>query len=138
MFAALQTFFGETLPYWWSPANLVAVTPSATWHFRWVYVDLVVACFVGAVITQFLKIRVSVKNRLQSMLWTNFFLGLALYFFRDQRLPFLGMDLWRFIQEIALIFWVNSIILFSRTGLIQEKLAEKVHERRQKYLPKAR
>ncbi|HSI20183.1 MAG TPA: hypothetical protein VLA04_00520 [Verrucomicrobiae bacterium] len=134
----LRTFFADTLPKWWSPNGLIQVSPGRAWEFRWVYVALIALLFVAGIATLFLKIRPSVKSRIQSLCWTNVFIGIVLYFFRDQRIPYLGMDLIRFIHEICLIFWINSIVYFARTGLQQELVLEKIQERRNKYLPKQR
>lgn len=98
--------------------------------------SLVALCFIGGVLSIFLKIRPSLKARLQSFFWWNTFLGVLLYFFRDQRVPYLGMDLLRLIQEIGIVFWINSIVLFSRTGLKKELIADQVKARKEKYLPK--
>ncbi len=134
----LRIFFADTLPRWWSPTGLIQVNPSNAWAFRWVYVGLIAVLLLTGIATLFLKIRPSIKSRIQSLCWTNVFIGIVLYFFRDQRIPYLGMDLIRFIQEITLIFWINSIVLFSRTGLQKELVLEKVQERRNKYLPRQR
>jgi hypothetical protein len=135
---AIKNFFGETLPRWWSPQGLIETTPPETWVFRWVYVGLLAVLLVIAIVTLFLKIRPSLKARIQALCWTNIFLGAFLYFCRDQRIPILGMDILRFIQEVALIFWVNSIVIFARTKLQDELLMEKIVSRKSKYLPKPR
>lgn len=132
----IRLFFGETLPSWWTPTGLLQVVPADQWSLKWWYVGFVGACFVLAIVTAFLRIRPSLKNRLQSLFWTNVILGLLLYFFRVQQIPYLGMDLLRFLQELGFIFWLNSVIWFSRTKLPSESIAEKVAARRDKYLPK--
>jgi hypothetical protein len=136
--AQLQQFFGTTLANWWSPKNLLLVTPSETWPLRWFYLGLLALLFIVGMVTLFLKIRPSVKGRIQNLIWVNFFLGMVLYFFRDQRIPFIGMDILRFIQELALIFWINGIVLFARTQVPKETIAEKVAARKSKYLPKSK
>lgn len=132
----LSVFFRSTLPDWWSPKGLIQVSPDAAWHFRWIYVGLIVACLLVGIISAFLKIRPSLKARIQTFAWTNGFLGIILYFLRDQRIPYVGMDLLRFLQEVGMVFWINSIVLFSKKGMRQELVAEQVQARREKYLPR--
>jgi hypothetical protein len=132
----MSNFFTETLPKYWSPSGLIQATPPATWAFRWEYAALTLICLLIAVVSIFLKIRPSVKARIQALAWTNGLIGILLYFCRDQRIPYIGMDLLRFIQEVTLIFWINSIVLFARKAIPQEILSEQVQARREKYLPK--
>jgi hypothetical protein len=134
--SALQTFWNETLLAWWSPSGYFIATPAASWPFRWVYAGIVIALLVAGIVLLFLRIRPILKGKLLSFFWTNALIGLVLYFFRDQRIPFLGMDIWRLLHEIGMIVWINNIIWYSRTGLQKVKLHEKVAERREKYLPK--
>lgn len=131
----IQVFFSETLPHWWSPSGLIQIKPAAIWLLRWEYVGLIGLCLLVAIVTLFLKIRPSLRSRIQNFAWSNVAIGLVLYFFRDQRVPYLGMDLLRFLQELGMVFWINGIVLFARKGMQKEVLAEQVQSRREKYLP---
>lgn len=131
----LHAFFTETLPSWWSPSGLIQVNPGPVWHFRWEYVGLIALCLVVALVSIFLKIRPSLKARIQAFAWTNVIIGVLLYFFRDQQIPYIGMDLLRFLQELGMVFWINGIVHFSRSKMKVEVVAEQVQARREKYLP---
>jgi hypothetical protein len=132
----LQTFWNETLPQWWSPTGYFEVTPAAQWPFREVYLGLIALLFLGGIVTLFLRFRPILKGKLLSFFWTNASIGVVLFFLRDQRIPYLGMDLLRLMHHIGMIVWVNSIIWYMRTGLRHEKLSEQIEARRAKYLPK--
>lgn len=112
-------------------------TPQPVWDWRWIYVGLIGLCFLTGIAVHFTKLRPAIKSRVNSLAWTNVCIGLVLYFARDQRLPYLGMNFLRFLQEVGLIVWINAIIWFARTHIPKEKLAEAVEARRTKYLPKA-
>jgi hypothetical protein len=132
---SFSSFVTDTVGAWWSPVGLIQVVPGDEWKFRWVYVALIAVCFLVALVVTFLKIRLSLKSRIQVFGWTNVFIGVILYFCRDQHIPYLGMDLLRFLQELGMVFWINGLILFSKKGLKAELLAEQVQARKAKYLP---
>lgn len=136
--SGISTFFSSTLPQWWSPSGFLKATPPATWPLKWEYVGLIGICLLVGIVTAFLKIRPSLKSRILSFAWTNALLGALLFFFRDQRIPYLGADVLRLLQEIGIVFWINSIVWFARNGLQAEKVAEQVALRKEKYLPKAK
>jgi hypothetical protein len=126
----------DNLEKWWSPKGLLVTQPTGIWHFQYAYAALTLACFVIALVVVFLKINPKLKARINGLLITNGFIGLVLYFSRTQELPVLGMDGLRFLQEISIVFWANSIIFYSRTHLKKEVIAEKARQRFEKYLPK--
>jgi len=130
------TSISKSLSQWL--LNLISIVPPATWAWRWFYVGVIGAFLVGGIVIIFLKIRPTVKARISNLCWTNVVLGLLLYFFRDQRVPYVGMDIFRFFQEIGMVIWINTIIWYARNQIPKEKLAEAVTERRTKYLPKTR
>ena len=119
---------------WFS--GLVAIVPPATWKFEYAYLALVIICLVGGIAVQFLKIRSSLKGKISQLLWTNFTIGIFLFAFRLGGIPAFGMDIWRFIQEVALIPWIISIVIFYRRNYKKEIVAEKVSEYKNKFLPK--
>lgn len=135
---SISSFFHTTLPTWWSPAGLIEITPLHAWVFRWWYVGLIALCLIVAVASSFLRLRQSLRVRIQNLAWTNVFIGVVLYFSRDQQLPYLGMDILRLLQEVCLVVWINATIWFYRTSYQKELVHEKVSARREKYLPKSR
>jgi uncharacterized membrane protein len=136
--STFTTWFGNLAIWqWWSPAGLFLGTPGETWKFQWSYVALVSACFIGGIILTFWKQgHPYLKSSLSRLLWSNFWLGLFLFFFRFQRIPILGMDIWRFIQEIAMIAWLVVMARTYSKQRPQEVLQEKVAAYKNRYLPK--
>jgi hypothetical protein len=123
-------------PYW-SPAGLVNMTPPAVWVFQWAYLGLIITCLVAAVAMLFAKrLRPGLRERISSFGWYNAVIGTILFFFRYQRIPLLGMDGWRFLQEIGMIVWLILIIRYARVAIPQQSLAEQVVAHKAKYLPK--
>lgn len=126
----------KSLQQYWNPATLFDLVPADTWYFMWVYVGLTGLCLLIGILLPFLKkIRPSLKQRISQLVWTNFWLGLILFFFRYQRIPILGMDIWRTAQEICLFFWIIYLFRFSRTVIKKESVQEQIEERRNRYLP---
>jgi len=128
--------FTHWLHTWFS--GLFAINPALTWPLQWAYLALVVACLIGAIILALWKEDYSFKQPLYQLLWTNFWIGIFLFFFRYQALPILGMDIWRFIQEVAIVVWLVSIVRTYRRKLPHEQLTAKVTAYKEKYLPKAK
>ena len=118
--------------------GLFATNPGMEWKFRWIYVGLIGLMLLVGIVVAFLKIHPELKRRISNLAWTNVFLGVVLYFVRDQRIPVLGMDLWRFMQEIGIVVWVNAIAWYARTGLRNQNVREAARQRFEKYLPKAK
>jgi len=126
--------FTSWLHTWFS--GLFAINPPVAWPYQWVYLALVIACFIGGIILAFWKTNYSFKQPLSSLLWTNFWIGIFLFFFRYQAIQILGMDIWRFIQEVAIVIWLFSIIRTYRRRAPQDALAAKVTAYRDRFLPK--
>ena len=129
----------SNLGKWWSPSDLIATIPPEHWKYEIGYLVMLGVFLALAIALIFMKkVRTSLKDRLYSFLWTNIILGLILFFFRVQQIPLLGMDIWRFIQEIAIVIWIALIVRFYRKVYRKEALIQKVEERKTKYLPKAK
>ena len=119
--------------------QLVQVTPPLQWNFSWLYLLLIAIFLVGAIVMLFLRrMHPPLRERWSWFFWSNIFIGAILYFMRDQRIPYLGTNLLRVAHEFFILFWLNSIIWYHRTGMKQEKLAEAAIARKEKYLPKAK
>jgi hypothetical protein len=116
--------------------NLTSMTPPFEWKFMWIYASLLIFFWIGSIVSTFIKVHPSLKSRLSAFFWTYALLGSLLFVFRYFGIPLLGMDLWRTILEISAVVWAVSIVRYALKGLRQEKLAEKIEERRTKYLPK--
>jgi len=92
---------------------------------------------VGGLVSLFVKrIPEGLRRRFNALCWNNLVIGLILFFFRYQRIPLLGMDIWRFVQEIVLIVWLVIIFRYWRRQLPKERFSEQVIAHKQKYLPK--
>jgi len=129
-------FAAHVGPYW-SPAGLFSMTPPAVWTFQWVYVGIIGACVVGGIAMLFAKkLRPGLRERISSFCWNNVVIGVILFFFRYQQIPLLGMDLWRFIQEIGMVVWLFFIYQYWTLAIPQETLAEQIVAHKNKYLPK--
>lgn len=116
--------------------NLVDVVPPSDWHFRALYVGMLALFLVVGVIIAFLRIPGEYKGRWLNFLFGNLAIGLVIYFFRTQRIPYLGMDLIRFLSEVGMLVWLNNVIWYGRTMYRHQKLQQVVVDRRSKYLPK--
>jgi hypothetical protein len=121
---------------WWNPADFLLATPPTSWSFKWIDLGLVIALFVLGLIALSPRIHESLRNRLLAFSWYNFFIAGILFLTRWAGIPVLGMDLWRFIQEIVMIIWIVFIIRYQLHHRPKEKLQEKVQEYRTRYLPK--
>jgi len=122
----------------WNPAGLVSVQPKLTWPDFYLYLGYCAIFLIGLIILLILhkRIKPSLRDQLASVCWTNLGLGVVLFFFRQQAIPLLGMDLWRFIQECATVIWIFFIFRSYVQNHPQEVMSELVKARREKYLPK--
>jgi hypothetical protein len=127
------------LDKYWSPTHLVAIQSYGDWKYMWAFLATIVVSFLGILLVFVLKKRVrpSLRTRINSLLWTYLPVSGILFFVRQQQIPLLGMDLWRFLFELAIVVWIVSIIRFYRTAYRRELVQEKIEERRNKYLPKS-
>lgn len=117
--------------------QLIQTTPPAPWNFEWLYLVLLAILLIGGIVMLFLRrMHPPLRERWMSFFWANLLIGAVLYFMRDQRIPYLGTNILRVAHELFMIFWLNSIIWYRRTGFKQEKLAEAATLRKEKYLPK--
>ena len=122
---------------WYPLKSLFSVYPPEHWKFMWAYVALIGICFLAAIALIFLKkIHPSLRSRLSNLAWTNVLLGIMLFFFRFERIPLLGMDLWRLVQEVSILAWLASIWYYWRHGFRAERLADQVVAYKEKYLPR--
>ena len=133
----IADWFATHVGPYWSPVGLVNMTPPAVWTFQWVYVGLIGACVLGGIAMIFVKkLRAGLRERISSFCWNNAVIGLILFFFRYERIPLLGMDGWRFIQELGMIVWIVFIVQYYRIAIPQQNLKEQVAAHKSKYLPK--
>jgi hypothetical protein len=137
LWSHIANWFTTVINPYWSPANLFAFTPPEAWYFERVYVVLTGLCLIAGITLLFIRtIRPGLRERFLSFSWTNFTLGLILFFFRYERIPLLGMDVWRFVQEVAMIIWIVLIYRYWQVKIPAERLAERVIAHKEKYLPK--
>jgi hypothetical protein len=134
--ALTNWFSGLSVEEIFSFKNLTSMTPPFEWKFMWIYVGILIFFWIGSIVSAFIKVHPSLKSRLSAFFWTYALLGSLLFVFRYFGIPLLGMDVWRTILEISAVVWAVSIVRYALRGLRQEKLAEKIEERRTKYLPK--
>ena len=121
---------------WVATSTLFYGTPPAIWPGQYAYAAFLAVCGVAAIVLLLVRFYPPVQERLSTLLWTNLFLGLLLYFLRVQQIPALGMDFWRYIQEISFVIWLGVILNFARIQYPIDQLAARVTERKTKYLPK--
>lgn len=115
---------------------LLETTPPPHWQYYWAYVALVIGCLLLGVIVGFSKIHPQIKSRLLVLLWVNGILGLLLWWVRLLQIPIIGMDLWRFLQELGIVIWILWIVFYVRRHYPKIKLKEQTIAYREKYLPK--
>jgi hypothetical protein len=118
--------------------NLITPLPPVVWYFQWLYLGLVLLFLLAGIVLLFVRMNTEYKNRWLNFLFGNVAIGILLYFFRDQRLPYLGMDLLRGIHEIGILVWLNSVIFYYRTTYKKEQMQQIAIDRKSKYLPKAK
>lgn len=119
----------------WS--TLVEPKPPIVWNFAYWYIGLSAFCLLIAIVIPLIK-RIHPEWRTAAMVygWTYAILGLFLFFFRSQRIPYLGMDILRSIQLLSMLIW-GIVILFRNMPLIsRQNLDQLVQSRKEKYLPK--
>jgi hypothetical protein len=123
---------------WWNPAQFLLATPPAAWLFEKADLALVIILFVIAIVALVPRIPSGLRSRLLSFGWYNFLIAGILFLTRWQRIPVLGMDLWRFLHEIIMIIWVITIIRYQVLHRPKEDLQAKVQAYRERFLPKPR
>ncbi|MBU6389340.1 hypothetical protein KGQ71_02380 [Patescibacteria group bacterium] len=113
------------------------MTPAPIWKYQWEYVGVLGILLVLGITLLFLKkIRPALRESLSNFAWTNLVLGVIIFFFRYQQIPLLGMDLWRFLQEVEMVIWLIVILRYRVVVYPQEKLEEKVISYKSRFLPK--
>jgi glucan phosphoethanolaminetransferase (alkaline phosphatase superfamily) len=137
IFSQFGSWYMLHLDKWLSFSTLFDMTPPAHWPLQWAYLTFIILSIVIGVILILLPIHTGTKQRLSNVLLSNGMIGFILFFFRFQQIPLLGMNIFRLIQEIVFVVWLLVIFRYARTHIPKERLAEKIAERRNKYLPKA-
>lgn len=117
-------------------SGLVQLTPSSPWTFEKEYIGLIGVLTLAAIVLSFWKLPERLRGPLLQLSWGNAVTGLILLFCRTQEIPFLGMDLWRFIQEVAIVIWLLVIGISYLRHRKQERLDQKVAAYKNKFLPK--
>jgi hypothetical protein len=124
----------------WQPHNLLLVTPPAQWPLMGGYVG-----FIGSTILIIIVLLVlgkrgnpNLKRRIRNWAITQLLIGGILFFFRYYRVPYLGMDIFRTIQELLALVWLGFIVVYAYKVLPLEILQEHVEARRKKYLPESK
>ena len=123
---------------YWSPTELLNTVPPSLWLWMPYFLALLALLLIGALLSLALRLPSTLNHRLGSLFWNNLWIGILLFFFRYQHVPILGMDIWRLVQEIAIVIWIFIIVISFRRNYPMEKLAKKVADYRSKYLPKPR
>ena len=125
-------------PLWtyWNPAELLNSVPPALWPWMREYIALIAILLIGALISVFVRLPGKLNDRFGTLCWNNVWIGGLLYFFRYQHVPILGMDIWRLLQEVAIVIWLYVIVNHFRRTYPQERLDTRIAEYRGRYLPK--
>lgn len=123
----------------WQPHELVLIRPPFLWELMWWYVGFIALCALGGISLLFLSnVHPALKSRLSSFCWTNVTIGVILFFFRYYRIPYLGMDILRLLQEVSALVWLGYLVWYSQTGFKHQLIQEKVADHKARYLPKSR
>ena len=120
----------------WAPQDLLNTVPPPLWPWMPEYLAVLILLLIGAVLSLAVRMPGRLNERLGALCWNNLWLGALLFFFRYQHVPILGMDIWRFLQELVIIIWLYRIVRNFLRTYPQQRLAERVAEYRGKYLPK--
>jgi len=119
--------------------DLVQPVPADQWYFMGLFVLLLILLFIGALAILFWKkAHTPLRSRLINFFWGNLVLGLVIFFFRYERIPYLGATGIRALYELGILIWLNNIIWYRRTGMSKELTEQAVAARKAKYLPKAK
>ncbi len=74
-------------------------------------------------------------NRVGQMAVTMGMIGLVLFFFTYQEIPFLGSRFWYLFWGVGLIAWITSIVYYIKKIVPEKKKQEAELLERSKYLP---
>jgi hypothetical protein len=128
----------SSINHYWSFAGLFEYRPTLLWPLQWWYVGLMGLLLVVLVSSLLLRKQMipALRGLLISVSLTNLLWGAVLYFFRVQHIPLLGMDLWRFVQELGLVIYLSISIprIIKNHRLTQQVVAHETAK--SKYLPK--
>lgn len=120
----------------WQPRELFLIRPPFMWELMWAYVGFLAACLTVLIVALLLKtLHPELKRRLITFASTQLWLGAFLFFFRYFRIPYLGMDFFRLIQEITAVIWIGLIVKFALTELPKLNIKAAADARKKKYLP---
>ena len=121
----------------WQPKELLLVQPPILWPLMWAYIAFIALSLIGIIATVVFRKRIhpTLSNRIYSITTTQIVLGALLFFFRFYQIPYLGMDIWRTIQEVTALIWLGFIIVYAQRVLPKQLLKEQAELRRNKYLP---
>lgn len=133
----MQSFWNSFIT-WLSLKDAFSLTPPFVWAAQWYFVGFLGLCLLIGIAVYFLPIHPSLKGRVASVAWFNVVLGPFLFFFRYQRIPLLGMNIWIVLEIIATIAWIGLIIYYARTSLRKQLFSEQAEAYQKKYLPKVK
>lgn len=122
----------------WNPAGLLEVTPPLTWAWQWYYIAFLVFCALLLTAAYYSRLPALLAKPLRRIAFNNLWIGLLLLFFRLERVPVLGMDVWRIIQECAIVTLLVLTFLHFRKNHPKNVLSARVEAYRNRFLPKAR
>ncbi len=127
-----------TLSNYWSFQNLFAYRPLLQWPLQWWYVGMLALLLVVLVVSFIIrkKIGQEVASLLINFCLTNLFWGGILYFFRVQRIPLFGMDIWRLLQELSMAIYLGVALPATIRAARINKQEQKQVAAKEKYLPK--
>jgi len=122
----------------WQPERLFLVKPPADWPLEWWYIALIALNLVLALTSLIFgkRLHPRLREAMSVFGWSNLIVMGILYFFRVQRIPYLGMDLIRTIHELSILIWGIFLVRGMRSTITKQKTQELVEARRSKYLPK--
>lgn len=107
--------------------------------FKYSLLALIISFLILAIISFIFKKKTGLYTKLWERIFslcsTNIVIGLALFLFNDQTIPFLSARFWYLLWGAGLIVWVVFIFRYAKTLPEKKKEIEKQREF-EKYLPK--
>ena len=134
MYVHLPTF--HWLTQVWNPAGIIQIVPPLLWPWEWYYVGLLGLCALVVGFSFLPRLPKLLAHPLRKVLFNNFWAGILLLFLRTERVPILGMDIWRLAQECAIVISVFLIVRHFRATHPHLVLRARVEEYRTRFLPK--
>ncbi len=107
--------------------------------YKNILIGTIIAFFVLAIICFFLKkdkkgLYIKLWNKLFNFFTTNVFIGLILFFFNKELIPFFSARFWYALWAIGMIVWIGFIIKYLKSLPEKRKQMDET-KKYKKYIP---